>query len=78
MAHGRLRVWTGNSLYPCTLCGQQCRLYGMRTSDYGYQGGIRRSQQPSHFTVIIAKISGVELQATIDHKIGVYQNLVRG
>ena len=33
--------------------------------------------KPSHFTVIIAKISGVELQATIDHKIGFYQNLVR-
>ena len=43
----------------------------MRTSDAGYPS------KPSHFTVIIAKISGVELQATIDHKIGFYQNLVR-
>lgn len=33
--------------------------------------------KPSHFTVIIAKISGVELQATIDHEIGFYQNLVK-
>jgi len=33
--------------------------------------------KPSHFTVIIAKISGVELQATIDHTIGFYQNLVK-
>ena len=33
--------------------------------------------KPSHFTVIIAKISGVELQATIDHQIGFYQNLVK-
>lgn len=33
--------------------------------------------KPSHFTVIIAKISGVELQATIDHKVGFYQNLIK-
>ena len=32
--------------------------------------------KPSHFTVIIAKVSGVELQATLDHKIGFYQNVV--
>ena len=32
--------------------------------------------KPSHFTVIIAKVSGVELQATYDPKIGFYQNLV--
>lgn len=32
--------------------------------------------KPSHFTVIIAKTSGVELQATYDHEIGFYQNLV--
>ena len=34
-------------------------------------------RKPSHFTVIIAKVSGVELQATIDYEIGFYQNLVR-
>ena len=33
-------------------------------------------KKPSHFTVIIAKISGVELQATIDKEIGFYQNVV--
>lgn len=33
-------------------------------------------KKPSHFTVIIAKVSGVELQATYDHEIGFYQNLV--
>jgi len=33
--------------------------------------------KPSHFTVIIAKVSGVELQATIDSEIGFYQNLVK-
>ncbi len=33
-------------------------------------------KKPSHFTVIIAKTSGVELQATYDHEIGFYQNLV--
>lgn len=32
--------------------------------------------KPSHFTVIIAKTSGVELQATYDSEIGFYQNLV--
>lgn len=33
--------------------------------------------KPSHFSVAIAKFSGVELQATIDHKIGFYQNIVK-
>lgn len=33
-------------------------------------------KKPSHFTVIIAKISGAELQATYDSEIGFYQNLV--
>ena len=33
--------------------------------------------KPSHFTVIIAKVSGVQLQATIDDKVGFYQDLVR-
>jgi predicted DNA-binding protein with PD1-like motif len=33
--------------------------------------------KPSHFTVIIAKITGIELQATIDQKIGFYQNLIK-
>jgi predicted DNA-binding protein with PD1-like motif len=32
--------------------------------------------KPSHFSVIIAKFTGVELQAIIDHKIGFYQNIV--
>lgn len=32
--------------------------------------------KPSHFSVVIAKVSGVELQATFDSKIGFYQNLV--
>ena len=33
-------------------------------------------KKPSHFTVVIAKTSGVELQATYDHEIGFYQDLV--
>lgn len=32
-------------------------------------------KKPSHFTVIIAKVSGVELQATYDSEIGFYQEL---
>lgn len=34
--------------------------------------------KPSHFTVIIAKVSGVELQATIDQQVGFfYQDLIK-
>lgn len=33
-------------------------------------------KKPSHFTVVIAKVSGVELQATYDPEIGFYQNLL--
>lgn len=33
--------------------------------------------KPSHFTVIIAKISGVELQAVYDNQTGFYQDLVK-
>lgn len=33
-------------------------------------------KKPSHFTVIIAKVSGVELQATYDPDIGFFQNIV--
>lgn len=31
--------------------------------------------KPSHFTVVIAKVSGVELDAVIDDKIGFYQDV---
>ena len=64
------RVWTGNSLIVHAHCVAS-------NADYTVCGhlmpGTRvASGDPasSHFTVIIAKISGVELQATIDHKIG--------
>lgn len=32
--------------------------------------------KPSHFSIVIAKTSGVELQATYDNEAGFYQNLV--
>lgn len=33
-------------------------------------------KKPSHFTVVIAKVTGVELQATYDPEIGFFQNLI--
>lgn len=42
----------------------------------GTKVGSGDPAKPSHFTVIIAKVSGVELQAVIDDKIGFYQELV--
>lgn len=42
----------------------------------GTKVGSGDMKKPSHFTVVIAKVSGVELQATIDQETGFYQNLV--
>ena len=33
--------------------------------------------KPSHFSVVIAKVTGVELQATFDEEHGFYQNIVK-
>lgn len=51
----------------CTVCGHLMPGTTVASGD---------PSKPSHFTVIIAKVSGVELQATIDQDIGFYQNVV--
>ena len=38
--------------------------------------GDPAKNKPSHFTVIIAKVSGLELQQTYDYKLGSYHNLI--